>query len=204
MSAAYTKPRRVAKAVDDGSGRPSAVGMIVVFGSINLDLIFSLPRLPQPGETLLSPAVRIEPGGKGANQALAAARDGAFVIMAGMVGQDALADAALAGLREAAVDLGRVGTCSVPTGCAGIFVDPAGRNVIGVGSGANLAASADQVEDDLLSPDTTLLLQMEVPTQEIETLIRRARDRGARLVLNPAPAGPLAPDTLACLDVLVV
>lgn len=204
MLAAYTKPRRVAKAVDDTPGHPSAGGMIVVFGSINLDLIFSLPTLPQPGETLLSPAVRIEPGGKGANQAVAAARDGASVIMAGAVGPDALADAALAVLRQAGVDLSRVGTSSTSTGCAGIFVDPSGRNVIGVGSGANLAARADQVEDAALCPQTTLLLQMEVPVPETEALIRRARGNGARIVLNLAPVGAIARESLSRLDVLVV
>ncbi len=204
MIAAYTNPRRAAKAVDDPAGRLSAGAMIVVFGSINLDLIFSLPTLPQPGETLLCPAVRIEPGGKGANQALAAARDGASVIMAGMVGQDVLADAALAALRDAGVDLVRLGTCPSPTGCAGIFVDPFGRNVIGVGSGANLAARADQVEDSLLSPRTTLLLQMEVPAKETGVLIGRARDKGARIVLNLAPIGAIAPEILARVDVLVV
>lgn len=84
---------------------------MIVFGSINLDLIFPLDRLPGPGETLLGPAVRIEPGGKGANQAVAAARDGARVLMAGAVGRDALAEGALAGLVAAGVDLRRVGLC---------------------------------------------------------------------------------------------
>src|SRR5437763_14779010 len=81
--------------------------MIVVFGSINLDLIFPLPSLPRAGDTVLTPAVRIEPGGKGANQAVAAARDGAQVIMAGAAGRDALANGAPAGLRGAEIDVSR-------------------------------------------------------------------------------------------------
>ena len=178
--------------------------MIVVFGSINLDLIFSLPALPLPGQTLLSPAVRIEAGGKGANQAMAAARDGATVLLAGAVGKDALAAAALAGLRNAGVNLARVRVDEAPTGCAGIFVDPGGQNVIGVGSGANLTARAEQVEDHLLSPQTTLLLQMEVSADETAALIRRARGMGARIVLNLAPAGAIDPAALAQVDVLVV
>lgn len=178
--------------------------MIVVFGSINLDLIFPLPALPVPGQTLLSPAVRIEAGGKGANQAMAAARDGATVAMAGAVGMDPLAAAALAGLRDAGVDLSRVRQCTAPTGCAGIFVDPAGCNVIGVGSGANLTARADQIEDELLSSQTTLLLQMEVPAEETAALIRRARSKRARIVLNLAPAGEIDPAALAQVDVLVL
>lgn len=178
--------------------------MIVVFGSINLDLIFPLPSLPTPGETLLAPSVRIEPGGKGANQALAAARDGARVIMVGAVGRDALADGALALLRQADIDLSRVIETDAATGCAGIFVDREGRNVIGVGSGANLAVRSEQVEDALLVPSTTLLLQMEVPPSETAALIRRARARGARIVLNLAPAASLDPDATRAANVLVL
>lgn len=178
--------------------------MILVFGSINLDLIFPLPSLPSPGETLLAPSVRIEPGGKGANQALAASRDGAQVIMAGAVGRDALADGALVLLRQAGIDLSRVIATDAATGCAGIFVDREGRNVIGVGSGANLSVRSDQVEDASLVRETLLLLQMEVPSAETAALIRRARARGARIVLNLAPAAPLDLDTLRAVDVLVL
>jgi ribokinase len=178
--------------------------MILVFGSINLDLIFPLPSLPTPGETLLAPSVRMEPGGKGANQALAASRDGAPVVMAGAVGRDPLADGALVLLRQAGIDLSRVIATDAATGCAGIFVDRQGRNVIGVGSGANLAARADQIEDALLAPATTLLLQMEIRPAENAALIRRARARGARIVLNLAPAAPLDSDALRAIDVLIL
>ena len=178
--------------------------MVVVFGSINLDLIFALPAIPRPGETLLGPDTRIEPGGKGANQAVAAARDGARVIMAGAVGQDALAEGALILLRDAGVDLSRVTGCAASTGCAAIAVDPAGNNAISVGSGANRFARADQVEDALLSPATTLLLQMEVPAEQNAALIRRAHARGARIVLNLAPAAALPDDALRMVSVLLV
>ena len=178
--------------------------MITVFGSINLDLIFALDRLPQPGETLLGPAVSIQPGGKGANQAAAAALDGAQVAMAGAVGRDALAAGALAGLREAGVDLTRVAEADLATGCAAICTDRAGRNLIAVGSGANLQARAEQVEDALLGPGCTLVLQMEVPPDETAAIIRRARAGGARIVLNLAPAAPLDRAALREVDVLVV
>ena len=178
--------------------------MIVCFGSINLDIIFPLPHIPAAGETVLTPTVSIAPGGKGANQALAAARDGASVIMAGAVGGDALATDALVLLRGASVDLTRVARTLTTTGTAAIFVDTAGQNAIGVGSGANLMARADQVEDDILSPATTLLLQMEVSISETVALIHRARARGARIVLNLAPAAPLPRDALELLDLLVV
>jgi len=178
--------------------------MIVLFGSINLDLIFHLPAIPRAGETLLAPGIRIEPGGKGANQAVAAARDGAQVVMAGAIGRDALAAGALAMLRDASVDLSRVIEVEAATGCAAIFVDPHGANAIGVGSGANLAVRAEQVEDALLGPTTTLVLQMEVPAAETASLIHRARACGARIILNLAPAGPLEVAALRALDLLTV
>ena len=178
--------------------------MIVVFGSINLDLIFPLPAIPRAGETLLTPAIRIEPGGKGANQAVAASRDGAQVIMAGAVGRDALATGALTLLRQAGIDLTRVISADAATGCAAIFVDPKGANAIGVASGANLAVRASQVEDALLGPATTLVLQAEVPTGETAALIRRARARGARIILNLAPAGPIELAALRAIDLLTV
>lgn len=176
--------------------------MITVFGSINLDLIFPLDRLPAPGETVLGPSTRIEPGGKGANQAVAAALDGAAVAMAGAVGRDALAEDALAGLLSAGVDLSRIKRADAVTGCAAICTDTAGRNLIAVGSGANLAARADQVEDGRLCPGHTVLLQMEVDPGETASLIRR--NRGARIVLNLAPSLPLPPDAWRGIDVLVV
>jgi ribokinase len=178
--------------------------MVIVFGSINLDLIFRLPAIPRPGETVLGSATRIEPGGKGANQAVAAARDGAAVIMAGAVGRDALADGALGLLRAAGVDLRRIRPVEASTGCAAIAVDPAGNNAIAVGSGANLSAQASQVEDSLLGLNSTVVLQMEVPPAETAGLILRAKAAGARVVLNLAPAAALPEDALRSVDVLVV
>ncbi len=177
--------------------------MIIVFGSINLDLIFPLPHLPTAGETVLGPTMRIEPGGKGANQAVAAARDGAQVAFAGAVGADALADDALRLLHDSGVNMARIATAEAATGCAAICVDPKGRNLIAVASGANLAARHTQVEDALLRPGDTLLLQMEVPVPEIEALIARARAAGMRIILNLAPAAPLSLNALKSLDVLV-
>jgi ribokinase len=178
--------------------------MIIVFGSINLDLIFNLPNIPQPGETVLGPATRIEPGGKGANQAVAAARDGAHVLMVGSVGRDALADGALVIMRSAGVNLDRVQAVNASTGCAAISVDPAGNNAIAVGSGANLFTRQSQVEDGLLGPAATLILQMEVPAAENAAMIARARSTGARVVLNLAPAATLPEAALRAVDVLVV
>ncbi|MGH7211303.1 MAG: ribokinase, partial [Acetobacteraceae bacterium] len=169
-----------------------------------LDLIFPLAALPTVGETVLAPDMRMEPGGKGANQAFAAARDGARVVLVGAVGRDNLAADALALLRTEGVDLSRVTTTARTTGCAAVFVDRQGRNMIGVGSGANLAARADQVEDALLTPGATLVLQMEVSGEETAALIRRARVRGARVILNLAPAAPIETNTLRMVDILCV
>ena len=189
--------------MDGNDGLAGAGAVIVCFGSINLDLIFKLPKLPQAGETILGPNLHIEPGGKGANQAVAAARDGAEVMFAGAIGGDALATDALTLLRQSGMDLARVVQSELATGAAAICVDPAGRNLIAVASGANLAARASQVEDALLGPDTTVLLQMECAPEETEALIRRARAAGCRIVLNLAPAAMLALEALRAVDLLV-
>jgi ribokinase len=177
---------------------------VLVFGSTNADLVFAVPKLPAPGVTVLGEGVRSFPGGKGANQAVAAAKDGAATIFAGRVGRDGFADVATAALRAAGVDLSRLTVVDQPTGCASICVDPAGRNQIAVAPGANMAARAAQVEDAALTPATTLLLQMEVPAVEVAALIHRARERGARVVLNLAPPGELPVAALRAVNLLVV
>ena len=177
---------------------------VVVFGSVNADLIFPLPELPAPGRTVLGAAYRAMPGGKGANQAVAAARDGARVAFAGAVGRDPLAAVALSALRASAgVDTSRIAETGAPTGCAAVCVDPSGRNQIAVAAGANALARADQVEDAALGPDVVLLLQMEVPPEETAKLVARARARGARVVLNLAPAAELPRNALRAVHLLV-
>ncbi|MBV8520829.1 MAG: ribokinase [Acetobacteraceae bacterium] len=178
--------------------------MLVVFGSINLDLIFPLQTLPTQGDTVFAGQVRIEPGGRGANQAVAAARDGARVLMAGAVGRDVFAEEALAGLRRAGVDLGRVLQLASHTGCAAICRDKgSGRMVVG-GSGANMRARASQVEDRVLGPLTTFLCQRETDPAEIATLIRRAKARGARVIINLAPPAAIPNDAMRAADLVVV
>lgn len=180
--------------------------MIVVFGSINMDLVMRVARLPRPGETVLAPGYRAVAGGKGANQALAAARAGAEVALYGCVGRDAFAADSLTLLRRAGVDLGGVAECDAATGCAVVCVDEAGENQIVVASGANTMAVAGQVPDSALGPDTTLVLQLEIDQREIGRIIERGRDRGARIVLNAAPASarPQPAAALSAVDVLVV
>jgi ribokinase len=178
--------------------------MIVVFGSINIDLLISVPRLPKAGETVLGPGYAIAPGGKGANQALAAARAGAAVRMAGCVGRDPFAVPALAYLEAAGVDLGAVERGEAPTGCAIVAVDATGENQIIVAAGANAAAAARQVPDSWLGPETVLVLQMEVPHAENWRLVERAARAGTRVLLNVAPSAPVPPAALHALGWLVV
>ncbi len=177
--------------------------VILVFGSINIDVLVPLPRLPLPGETVLGGDYALLPGGKGANQALAARRAGATVMMAGAVGDDAFAALALANLRSDGVDLGLVRQVLRPTGCAAIMVGTGGENLIAVAPGANLAVRADDVPDGVLGPGTLLLCQMEVPDAENWALLRRARAAGARAILNLAPAAPVEPEIFAMIDILV-
>lgn len=178
--------------------------MIVVFGSINLDFIATLDCLPKPGETALGPTYITAPGGKGANQALAAARMGAKVKMIGAVGRDSVAVEALALLSAEGVDLTGVRDVELPTGAAFIGVDAKGENLIMVASGANAAVKADALRALKLSEKDILLVQREVPEQELANAIGYAHAQGARVILNAAPAGRVPPELLLALDVLIV
>ena len=176
--------------------------MILVCGALHLDVIVSAPRIPRPDETVPGQGVRYAFGGKGGNQAVAAARSGARVAMAGRVGDDAFAGTLLAGLAEAGVDATRVVRGTGPSGMSVAILDPAGGYGAVIVSAANLAIDADSVT---IPPGTThVLLQNEIPEAVNLGVARRARAAGARVILNAAPARPLAPDLLACLDLLVV
>ena len=178
--------------------------MIVVFGSINVDLVVPVKTLPRPGETVLGPSYKLVAGGKGANQALAAARAGAMTRMVGAVGRDAFAEIALAEMNAAGVDLSAVMRRGNATGCAVICVDQAGQNMIAVASGANLKVKESQVADGFLGPRTLLVMQMEVPHEENWELAARARSLGSRLLLNVAPAGSLPGLIMPAYDWLVM
>lgn len=175
--------------------------MILVFGSLNMDLIVPVPHLPRPGETVLSPAHATAPGGKGANQAVAAARAGAGVVMAGCIGRDSFGDELLEIVSAAGVDTRPIEPANAPTGVAVVCVADDGENQIVVAVGANGHASHEQVDDGLLGSCSTLLLQMETPLREVFTLAGRAKRAGLRVILNAAPAGPIMPETI---DLLVL
>jgi ribokinase len=178
--------------------------MIVVVGSINLDLIARVARLPRAGETLAGTAFASSPGGKGANQALAARRAGAKVALVGAVGDDVFAAPALDLLRADGVDLAGVRRVAAPTGVALIHVDDAGENTITVVAGANAAVTIDFVSADALGPAAIVLMPLEIPLATVAAVAARARAARARVIVNAAPAAELSATTLASIDVLVV
>lgn len=173
--------------------------MIVIVGSVNMDLIATTTRLPEPGETVTGSDFTTAPGGKGANQALAARRAGATVRMAGAVGQDEFADPALHLLMQAGIDLSGVRRVAGPTGTALILVGGDGENMIAVIPAANGKVSEEDARQAVaaMSPGDTLLMQMEIPDQAIAAALEAARGRGVRSILNIAPlseaVGALAP-----------
>jgi ribokinase len=179
---------------------------ITVVGSINMDLVVRVAHLPLPGETVLGQDYQAIPGGKGANQAVAAARLGANVAMIGCVGDDVFGRLLQDNLRREKVDL--VGVQAVPetsSGLAMITVDDLGRNTIVVASGANLAMTPQQVADSMesIADIDVLVLQLESPMDCVLEAARIARARGAKVVLNPAPARPLPVEIYPYIDVLI-
>ena len=163
--------------------------MITIIGSVNMDLIATTPRLPEPGETVTGTNFATAPGGKGGNQALAARRAGAEVRMCGAVGDDAFAPEALALLDEAGADLGAVRHLPGPTGTALILVGGDGENMIAVIPAANGKVTADDAEQAVvrMQAGDTLLLQMEIPEEAVEAALAAARARGVTSILNIAP-----------------
>ena len=178
--------------------------MITVFGSINVDLVTRATRIPGPGETVRGSDYALIPGGKGANQALAARRAGADVRLAGAIGDDGMAAIALRELDAGGVDLSAVARHGSTTGLAIITVDDKGENTIVVSPGANARARAATIPPDAFGPRDTLLLQMEVPFAESLVAAKAARDAGARVILSVAPYAALAPEDAAAFDMLIV
>ena len=185
------------------------MGVVVVLGSINMDLVVEAPALPAPGETLLGGPFRTAPGGKGANQAVAAARSGAAVRMIGRVGADAFGEQLRAGLLADGVDIEHVGTCRHdPSGVALITVSADGENTIVVAPGANylvrMAHVDDAVEAAIFTGASVLVAQLEVPMDVVMHAARLARTAGVMFVLNPSPVQPRSHELLALVDVLIV
>ncbi len=178
--------------------------MLLVFGSLNADMLFKVDSLPRPGETVLCPGYELAAGGKGANQAAAAAKAGAEVRMVGHLGRDSFGDFTRGVMTAAGVDCRAVATSERATAIAVIGVDRAAENQIIVASGANLDTDPDQVSDQDLTADVTVLCQNEIRSEATFSLMKRAKARGVRTMLNLAPAMVVPADVLAALDLLIV
>lgn len=179
--------------------------VIAVAGSLNLDLVIRVPQLPSPGQTVLGSSFRMIPGGKGGNQACAAAKlagKGIEVRLAGRVGSDAFGDQLKTSLREAGVNVAGVQVSqSETTGVASILVDERGQNTIAVAPGANSMLTADSARRAMRGA-VVAMFQLETPFDDVRELMRAARADGAVTILDPAPARWLDRDFLEQTDIL--
>jgi ribokinase len=186
--------------------KPLSAGHVLVVGSFNTDLMMRTAKLPEAGETVLGSMFRMGPGGKGSNQAIAAARLGAKVRFVGCLGTDTFGDLAQSVLADEGVDTGFIErSADFHTGAAMILVNEVtGENWITVVPGANLQLLPDGIDAASESFDgaNVLLLQLEIPLPTVEHTISLARERGLRVILNPAPAQALPDDLLSRIDIL--
>ncbi|RZU37352.1 ribokinase [Streptomyces sp. BK022] len=176
---------------------------LLVVGSANADLVVGVERRPGAGETVLGGDLAVHPGGKGANQAVAAARLGARTALLARVGDDGHGRLLRDSLRSAGVDTAAVLTGGAPTGVALITVDPSGDNSIVVSPGANARLTESDVRADVLAAARVVSAQLEIPLETV-TAVVRALPEGTRFVLNPSPPRPLPDEVLAACDPLVV
>ena len=185
--------------------------MILVFGSLNIDLVSQVPIIPGPGRTVLATSYATHCGGKGANQAVAAARIAGpgKVRMAGRIGRDAFGDDALRNLAANGIETTLITKADEPTGCAFITVDPSGENAITVASGANLTANASDLPASLFGSGTIAMLQMEVPFAQSLEVARHTRSASGTVIWNLAPVpvqmtSAMVHDVLDATDYLLI
>ena len=173
---------------------------IAVLGSIHMDYVIRLDRMPRLGETLIGKEFKMTPGGKGANQAVAAARLGAEVYMIGRVGEDLIGDKLIKNLKENGVNTDHVKRAKTHSGVALIFIDSSGNNMIGAVPGADYHLSKDDVDEALKNLGDRvdiLLLQLEIPIEVIEYAIKKFSEKNVKVILNPAPYHPLSREALS-------
>jgi ribokinase len=181
------------------------VPSVVVLGSINMDLVVRVPRLARPGDTVLGDRLLTIPGGKGANQAVAAARLGAPARMVGRVGADAFGSMLVDGLRDDGVDVSRVAVdATEPSGAALIVVEEGGENTVTVAPGANGRVGDEDVARLGLGRGDVLVMQLEIPLDAVQSALDAAEMAGARVILNAAPSDQLVGRPVPAVDVLVV
>ena len=178
-------------------------GHVVVIGSVNVDLVVSTDRLPAPGETVLGGRFAVHHGGKGANQAVAAARAGARVTMIGAVGADDHGDRSVAGLASEGIDVARVRRVETdPTGVALIVVGPRGENQIAVAPGANATLALDDDDRALIREADVILTTHEIPQAVVLDALKAAHGGDTLAILNPAPARAIAAEVMALGPIL--
>lgn len=174
-------------------------------GSANMDIVFAVERIPQPGETLLAESVATYPGGKGLNQAVAAARAGAPTTFVGALGRDDHGEELAATMTDAGIDRTFVRRSAAPTGQAFIVVSESAENTIIVASGANAEVTAlTGLERGAISGASVLLMQLELPLQLVIEAARAAKAVGTTVMLNAAPARELPDELISALDYLIV
>ena len=181
------------------------MSLITVIGSSNTDMIMQLDKIPFPGETLIGNQFSTAPGGKGANQAVAAARLGGNVSFVGCVGNDQLGDSATDILKNESIDINYVKRSDKnPSGVAFIFVDKEGQNSIGVASGANFDINVEDIvnSEDLLSKSSVILTQLETPMDVIEKAASLSKNYNSLFILNPAPYQSLSNDLIKNIDII--
>lgn len=186
--------------------RPSAAAQVLVLGSLNMDLLVHIQRAPEAGETLTAHSFIANPGGKGANQAVACARQGARVSMVGCVGSDPFGSSLLSALVADGVDVHGVRAVSGSSGVALIMVDDMGQNRIAVVPGANASVcieDADALIDQLKSAEM-LVMQLEIPVPAVLHAAKLAKQCGCKVLLNPAPVQRLPVELWPLVDILVV
>ena len=178
---------------------------IVIVGSINTDMIVKVPRIPKPGETILGGKFSTAAGGKGANQAVAAARVGGDVTFIARVGNDMFGKQALEDFESNNINAKYIKTDNAePSGVALIFVDEKGENSIAVASGANARLSHRDVTEaeEVIKSADILLMQLETPMESVKRAAKIAKEAGVKVILNPAPACPLDNTLLSTLYVI--
>lgn len=182
-------------------------GRILVIGSLNMDLVLNVARHPEPGDTVLGGDLQTFPGGKGANQAVAAAKAGGDTnggaVMLGLVGTDSYGSTLLESLAKAKVDVRAVQQISGPSGVALIAVDEGGENTIIVSPGANGKLTPEYISDDLFEV-ALVLMQLEIPLETVTEVAARARANDVAVMLNAAPVQALPGDLTANLSYLIL
>ena len=181
------------------------MGKILVIGSLNMDLVTGVEKMPRIGETLLGESFKQIPGGKGANQACAAARLGGEVTMIGHVGNDNFGEALISSLYNDGVDTSCINKIDkVSTGIAVIIVDDMGDNSIVVVPGANYTLTSEDIDNSIeyINKADIIVTQLEIPVEAVKTALKKAKEQGKYTILNPAPAKKLDDEIIGNVDLL--